>query len=326
MIIPVDDKAAVLIAEHASELSDYFLFPQIPPDLPRKLASKWGLYELCREHGVPAPTSVFPSTRDEVAAFAAQCTFPVVVKNAELPVQLCAPVVSNTTVLQTPEELLALIPATGEPPNVILQDYIPREHAEDWIVHLYCDANSTCIISFTGVKVRSWPPHAGITACAYVAANPALAQLAARFCKEIGFQGIADLDWRLDRRDGEYKLTDFNPRMGNQFRLFETTAGIDVVRALHLDLTGRGVPASRHVKRRRIVVEHIDLPARVAYRGSSYSAGSAPPRCPTELAWLAPDDPLPFVAMLPRVVNPAVVKPGVTNFIRSRLPVYGQTS
>ena len=66
---------------------------------------------------------------------------------------------------------------------------------------------------------------------------------AARFCRAIGFSGIADLDWRLDRRDGRYKLLDFNPRVGAQFRLFETDAGIDVVRALHLDLTGRPVPA-----------------------------------------------------------------------------------
>src|SRR5262249_30275198 len=72
--------------------------------------------------------------------------------------------------------------------------------------------------------------------------NPEVAALAERFCEEIGFRGIADLDWRLDLRDGRYKLVDFNPRVGNQFRLFETEAGIDVVRAMHLDLTGRPVP------------------------------------------------------------------------------------
>jgi D-aspartate ligase len=321
VLIPVDDKSAVLVAERANELSDYFLSPQVSPDLPRKLANKWGLYELCRKHGVPAPATIFPSTGDEVAAFAAQCEFPVVAKNAESWVPLSAPVVGRTTVLHTPDELLALIPAGRGAPNAILQEYIPRDQAEDWIVHLYCDANSTCLVTFTGVKVRSWPPHAGITACAYVAANPVLAQLAQRFCRELGYQGIADLDWRLDRRDGTYKLTDFNPRMGNQFRLFETAAGIDVVRALHLDLTGRTVPASQFVKRRKIIVEHMDLPARLAYRGNGSAAGSPPPRCPTELAWLAPDDPLPFLAMLPRLVKPAVLRPAVTNFIKTRRSV-----
>ena len=125
-----------------------------------------------------------------------------------------------------------------------MQEYIPRERAEDWFVHLYCDDSSNCLLTFTGVKVRSWPPHTGATASAYAVPNDALVNLAERLCKEIGFQGIADLDWRLDKRDGQYKLVDFNPRVGNQFRLFETAEGVDVVRALHLDLTGRPVPRS----------------------------------------------------------------------------------
>ncbi len=300
--VPVDDEAAVLIAEHADELSEYFLLPQIPSGLPRQLASKHGLYELCRRHGVPAPESVFLSTSAEVAAFAAAGTFPVVAKNAEPWVRRRNPVVAGTTVLRTASELLALTGTLGGEPSLVLQDYIPTEHAEDWIVHLYCDANSNCLVLFTGVKVRSWPPHAGATACGYAVPNPALAQLTERFCKEIGFQGVADLDVRFDRRDGQFKLVDFNPRMGNQFRLFETAAGIDVIRALYLDLTGRTVPASHQVNGRRIVVEHIDLPARLAYRRSAYATPSAPrTAATTELAWAAYDDPLPFLAMWPRL-------------------------
>ena len=40
VLIPVDDEAAVLIAEHADELSGPFLFPRIQPGLSRQLASK----------------------------------------------------------------------------------------------------------------------------------------------------------------------------------------------------------------------------------------------------------------------------------------------
>ena len=207
--------------------------------------------------------------------------------------------------LRTASELLALTGAGGGNWAWSCRTTSRVEHAEDWIVHLYCDVDSNCLVLFTGVKVRSWPPHAGATACGYAVPNPALAQLAERFCEEIGFQGVADLDVRLDRRDGQFKLLDFNPRMGNQFRLFQTAAGVDVVRALYLDLTGRGVPASYQVSGRRIVVEHIDLLARLAYRRSAYWAPAAPlGGAATELAWLAYDDPLPFLAMWPRLVKP----------------------
>ena len=69
------------------------------------------------------------------------------------------------------------------------------------------------------------------------------------------YSGIVDLDLRFDARDGAYKLLDFNPRLGAQFRLFEDTAGIDVVRAAYLDLTGQPVPEGEPVPGRRFLVE-----------------------------------------------------------------------
>ncbi|CAM5498742.1 D-aspartate ligase [Streptomyces abikoensis] len=242
VLIPTDEEAAVLIAEHSAELSGSFLFPRVEPELPRRLASKQGLHELCVEHGVPSPEALFPASFEEIEEFAERARFPLVAKNREAFERRRKPAVHGTTRIHGPRELLRLAQGWGPSPGVILQEYLPREQAEDWIVHAYFDAESTPLAMFTGVKVRSWPPHAGMTANAYVVDNPELAGMAAQFIKQVGFSGIIDLDWRFDRRDGRYKLLDFNPRMGAQFRLFESESGVDVVRAQHLDLTGRRVP------------------------------------------------------------------------------------
>jgi predicted ATP-grasp superfamily ATP-dependent carboligase len=319
VIIPVDDESAVLVAEYAAELSDYFLFRQMRPGLPRQLTSKSGLYELCQEYGVPTPSTLVPASAAEVAAFAATATFPVVVKNARVWDRGRRNAVgatvgassSGTRVLYRPDDLLRLVFPDDQEPGFIIQEYIPAEQSEDWFAHLYCGADSDSTLLFTGLKVRSWPPTAGGTACGYAMSNPALAEMSKRVCQLIGYTGIADLDWRLDLRDGQYKLVDFNPRMGNQFRLFETEVGIDVVRALHLDLTGRDVPRGPQVGQRQIVVEHIDIPARIAYRRLGPRATSARPASlmkhqkatSTEFAWLAADDPLPVFAMMSRVLS-----------------------
>ncbi|MER5539793.1 ATP-grasp domain-containing protein [Streptomyces mirabilis] len=305
VLVPTDEEAAVLIAEHQEELGERFLFPRVDAKLPRRLASKQGLHELCVEHGIPSPAASFPQSYEEIVAFAESARFPIVAKNREAFVRRSQPAVNGTTRIATREGLLSLARDWGDQPGVILQEYLPREEAEDWIVHAYFDADSTPLAMFTGVKVRSWPPHAGMTANAYVVDNPELADLAARFIKQIGFSGVIDLDLRFDRRDGQYKLLDFNPRMGAQFRLFENESGIDVVRAMHLDLTGRTVPEGEQRAGHRYIVENIDLPALLAYRRSGYTTPHAPTRASgTELAWLAGDDLRPFFTMLARFVRP----------------------
>lgn len=299
VLIPTDDEAAVLIAEHAAELGDRFLFPPVEATLPRRLASKRGLRELCVAHGIATPHAYFPTDPMELAQIAAEAQFPLVAKNLEAFERHRAPAVGGTTRVDDAAALYDLARAWGEKFSVILQDYLPIEDAEDWIVHVYCDASADCLVQFTGVKVRSWPPHAGVTTCAYSVDNTELADQTSRLMKSLGFQGVADLDWRYDRRDGRYYLLDFNPRVGAQFRLFQNEAGVDVVRAMHLDLTGRDVPAAPPVGGRRFIVENLDLPALQAYRRSPYSTPSVPGSASrTELGWLAKDDLRPFVAML----------------------------
>ncbi len=82
----------------------------------------------------------------------------------------------------------------------------------------------------------------------------------------IGFRGILDLDLRFDPRDAQYKLLDFNPRLGAQFRLFTTDTGVDVVRAAYLDLTGQADRGRRDdADGRRFLVENYDPLGAVGY-------------------------------------------------------------
>jgi D-aspartate ligase len=197
----------------------------------------------------------------------------------------------------------------------MFQEYIPRNKGEDWIFHGYCDERSDCVVGFTGVKVRSYPAYAGPTTLGRCADNETLQRQAEELFKALNYKGIMDLDYRLDRRDGQYKLLDFNPRVGAQFRLFVDEAGIDVVRALHLDLTGRTVPRSRPIEGRRFMAEHHDVLAGWAYHrdgGLTLRAWLHSLRGVQECAWFAVDDLRPFMVMslrfLLRGVRRALVK------------------
>jgi D-aspartate ligase len=296
--IPVatDDEAALLLAEHADRLAEYFLLPPVPRELPRRLADKAALYRLCLEHGAATPRSWAPADHEALLAIGRDCGYPLVLKNLEAWTRLRAPAVGHTTVVHDERELLAACPPDAAP-SVLVQEYIPADQAEDWFTHLYCGADEQAQAVFTGLKIRSWPPAAGVTARARALDNPALAEQAVEFCRRVGYRGVADLDWRLDRRDGQYKLVDFNPRTGAQFRLLETVDGLDVVRGLHLDLTGRPLPRGSRQRTRSFGVGQLDAPSAAVW---AWQRRSLPPellpRRDTERAWLCRDDPAPAVA------------------------------
>jgi D-aspartate ligase len=303
VLIPTDDLGAILISEHGSTLSRWFRFPQPPPGLAHLLASKKGLYELCNKLGVPSPQVSFPISRRDVEEFAATASFPVVAKVIEAWLVAEIAGLKSTTIVHHPEGLLDLYQKLegGPAGNLMLQEYIPRGSGQDWFFHGYCDARSDCLVSFTGVKLRSYPPYAGPTTLGVSRDNQVLRAHAEELLGAIAYRGIMDLDFRLDLRDGEYKLLDFNPRVGAQFRVFEDHAAVDVVRALHLDLTGREVRRRPQVEGRVFVLEPSDLLASVSYARAGdldlRSWLSSLQGASLEPAWFARDDLPPFLLM-----------------------------
>ena len=305
VLISTDDRAAVFVAEHSAQLEKRFLFPKVSPDLPHRLANKRHLHSLCRSIGVQTPEVTSPNSLDDVYTFIERGRFPVIVKAADshrLRVGARCPAIAHS-----PKELLAIYRQAENPesPNLIFQEYIPPEYAEDWIIHGYRNPKTGCLISFTGRKLRSYPPFKGITTLGIPVRNVRLARHAAKLFEAIDYAGIMDLDYRLDTRDGKYKLLDFNPRAGANFRMFENSEGIDVVRALHLDLTGRTVPKSS-VRNRKFLVEPQDLLASLGYmRHGGLSIGAwwhSLDGKDKEFAWFRRQDPWPGLMMSLRLV------------------------
>lgn len=316
VLIPTDDAGALFLAEHGQPLRRWFRFPGPQRDLPRRLADKYALFELCRELGVPCATATLATSSADAEEFVERVGLPVV---AKLPRpwrtgHSRANTTRSTTVVRTRDELTRLFrsPGHGREPQLMLQEYLPGGPGHDWFFHGYCDAASTCRPAFTGVKERSYPAHAGLTSLGRSAVNDRLADQVTRLLGRLSYRGIMDLDLRWDARDDQYKLLDFNPRIGAQFRLLRDDAGVDVAIAAHLDLTGRPVPHGALVPGRGFLVENYDPLAAFGYwrRGELdlWTWGRSL-RTVHELAWFARDDLRPFGLMCLRMCWRAVRRP-----------------
>jgi predicted ATP-grasp superfamily ATP-dependent carboligase len=122
-----------------------------------------------------------------------------------------------------------------------------------------------------------------------------------QFLAAIGYQGIVDMGYRFDKRDGTYKVLDINPRLGGAFRLFVDQHGLDVVRALYFDMTGEHVPTAVPRNGRRWFREDSDLVALRQYRrvdGLGFRQWIKTYRGVEEASTFSLTDPLPFITSM----------------------------
>ncbi|HPJ19931.1 MAG: hypothetical protein U0R28_12865 [Candidatus Nanopelagicales bacterium] len=292
-LIAASDGAAVLIADNLDTLRHGgYLLPGIPSDLPRVVADKARLSHVAADCGVAAPLTVAGVDLD-VEDFVTSGRLPVVVKTGQMWRNAHALDVVPTTIVEEAAVLREVVAARRE--SIVVQDYLPAQGAEDWIVNAYVDARGDVLFCGTARKYRSWLPGTGVACLARAEPNPQVDRLSRRLLQGVGYRGLVDVDFRLDPRDGIYKLLDFNPRMGAASRVFRSSAGLDLVQIALLDLVGRSPGPQEQQYGVRLLVENLDAPARFAYR-------SHVPRRPGDavrLSWWDPSDPLPFLAMVP---------------------------
>lgn len=301
LLVTVDDAGAIFVAENADRLDPWYLFPRVAPNLPRQVSDKGKLADICESHHLAHPATRAPATEAQVREAVAELGLPLVAKWARPWLLEPATGLRSTTVVRGLDQALELFARTPQARGpLLLQRQIPPRPDGDWFFHGYFDAISGCVMGATGRKERAYPPQAGLTSLGRWLENPELYRLAERVGAAVGFHGILDLDFRYEEETDTYHLLDFNPRLGAQFRLFTDLAGLDLVRAMHLDLTGRTTPPPRPAYGRALLVENYDLLSAMRSRLDRSAPRDGPRRSLRgvgELAWFAGDDPAPFVAM-----------------------------
>ena len=295
------DLPSLFLADHAPELRAAYLIQTPPSELVRSLSDKRQMYFMAKKYGVPTAETVFPQSRRDVLEFleSGRATFPIMLKgmNSALLQQRTG---LRMIIVRDQKELLEKYDQLEDPvnPNLMLQEYIPGGDDSVWMFNGYFNSQSDCLVGFTGRKLRQYPVYTGMTALGICLENEFVDKVTRSFMKQIGYRGILDIGYRYDVRDGQYKLLDVNPRVGATFRLFVGDNGLDVVRALYLDLTAQLVPRSHLSEGRKWVVEDNDFISFRNYRKdgkltlrdwvNSFHGVQ-------ETAWFAWDDPVPFL-------------------------------
>jgi predicted ATP-grasp superfamily ATP-dependent carboligase len=295
VLLPTGDEAAAFIARNRLALGEHYRLTTPPWEMLRWAYDKRLTYELAAEAGVPCPWTRYPGSRDALADL--DCTFPILLKPAykqsvnEFTHAKAWQVEDHRALLRRYDDACRLV----DPDVIMLQELIPGGGEAQFSYAALCKDGQP-LASITARRTRQYPLDFG-QASTYVETITALEveRLSRRLLAALKYDGLVEVEFKYDRRDGCYKLLDLNPRIWGWHTLGER-AGVDFTYLQWQLARGEEVPELRArpgVHWVRMATDVLAV-AQMLWRGQITPVGYLRSmRAPLELAILALDDPRP---------------------------------
>jgi D-aspartate ligase len=288
-IFPTGDLQLAAIGRNQDVLSPFFRFPFPSWDRLEPLLTKSHQVQRAAELGIPTPHTATTATDD--------FGFPVLVKPSlqEGFVDAFGAKAIRCHSRGEVEDLLERARAFAP----VVQEWIPGKDDALYFLGTYLDQEGRAVGAFTGRKLRQIPVDVGTTRIGVAVPMPEVERLGLSFLHGLGYAGLADVEFKLDPRDGQFKFMEVNARLA-QWHGLAAASGVDLpVIAAH-DLLGRRLEPQRQTpshKRWAITFLTGSGHERPEYSGT----GPAFTRLPYTDAIFARDDVGPAAAQLRQI-------------------------
>jgi predicted ATP-grasp superfamily ATP-dependent carboligase len=244
VLFPTRDELVAAISRHRSTLSEWFRVPTPDWNTIKWAWNKWNTYRLARELGIPTPQTWCPRNLDELDQI--EASFPLGVKPAVKEDFFYATGAkawraNNREELKTLFQRASRLVGTNE---VLVQEIIPGDGNCQFSSCVFFK-NGTPIGNMAAQRWRQHPPEFGRAATFVETVElPEVESLSVRFLQAINYYGLAEIEYKLDPRDGKFKLLDVNARTWG-FHSLGSAAGVDFSYLLFADQIGDPVEACR---------------------------------------------------------------------------------
>lgn len=242
LLYPTGDECVVFIGEHHKELSQYYHFSKLNPEIIELFLNKGRFYHACLEYHLPTPPSFLPISLGELKDIAKDLTFPCIAKPKYYHKWAMKHGLTKGIVCSNPNELLAFgKQIDSDISDFIVQEIIEGSETDIYVFAAYFDRQSHPHGIFTGNKIRQFPVGFGTTTMMKTAHKPELERMSIDFLQKVGYQGLCDVEYKYDRRSNTYKIIEINPRLGRWYGIVNA-AGHDTIYYSYLDLTDQPIP------------------------------------------------------------------------------------
>lgn len=251
VLLLTQEESVKLVSRHREKLSGLYRFSLPSREVVDALQHKRGFQSLAEEFGGPVPALVHVRSSADLPALQA-LRYPVVVKPGERDAgygRQFKKAYRIETAAEADELVRRILPVM---PDVVVQEWIEGPDSNIHFCLQFLDRQGQVAASFTGRKVRSWPPHVGGTASCVPApeAHAELSDLTERFFRSVGVIGMAGMEYKRDSRNGQFRMVE--PTIGRTDYQAEvaTLNGTNLPCAAYCSELGLPFPASIHSTRR----------------------------------------------------------------------------
>lgn len=197
------------VSRHREELSEFYRFSLPSMEMVDALQHKEGFQRLAEKLGSPIPPLVHVRALGDMPAIE-RLRYPVVIKPGERHAEYSRQF-KKAYRAENAEEAAGLIRRIlTVMSDVVVQEWIEGPDSNIYFCLQYLDRHGKVAASFTGRKIRSWPPQVGGTASCVAApeAHDELCEMTARFFQSTGVLGMASMEYKRDTRSGEFRMVE----------------------------------------------------------------------------------------------------------------------
>ena len=242
VLFPCLDEWVFAVARHARELEEFFHLPFSDLETIERILDKNLLYRKCEERGIPIPRTFYVG-QEPPEQIASEISFPCIVKPA-LQREFTNEFGEKVFQANTREEFLRMCERARHHP-LLAQEIVGAGVDSFYSLCSYIGRDRTAKGVFVGRKLEQYPKDFG-TACLvdsrYV---EEIVERGVDILKQFGYQGISEVEFIYDERDGDFKLLDINTRVWKWIGL-PIRAGIDLPWLAYADaVEGNVEPSGR---------------------------------------------------------------------------------
>jgi predicted ATP-grasp superfamily ATP-dependent carboligase len=238
VLFPTSDNATLTLAQLRPSLTKYATY--VPERaVVETMVVKTKFYQAVRATGIPHPLTLFPD-EDSPQSMVRKLAFPVFIRPAQSQV-FHRHFHRKGFIASTAHELRMYLRAADRAQvDVMVQEIIPGPATNGYVLRGYLDQTAQLIVLFVTLKVRqpNMFSNPSIDLTVPLAEVKEFDQTVIAFLRQQAYRGLFGAEFKLDPRDGQYKLLEVNARSTGGNYIGVIIGANDVLAAYH-DMLGK---------------------------------------------------------------------------------------